>query len=125
MLAGYVAFFALWGGIQESLSPTASLVTVALMGVSLMCYLAWQIIQMLTRQWFEWKCVAMFKSANDPPRFNAGWMKANQDLEIATAKLMRFWPYLFLPALVLGFAGGVTLTYNALAVVIGWPQLTG
>jgi len=125
MLAGYVAFFALWGGVYETLTPVCRLFTVALMGLSLMCYLGWQILQMLTRQWFEWNCVGVFKLADEPARFNDAWMKETQKHEVATARLMRFWPYLFVPAVVLGFGGGIMLTYNSLAIVFGWPQFTG
>jgi hypothetical protein len=125
MLGGYVAFFALWGSVQESLTPVCRLATAALMGISLVCYIGWQVIQMLTRQWFEWKCADVFKSAGDPATFNTEWSKASQNHEIATARLMRFWPFLFVPALVFGFAGAIILSYNALAAVFGWPQLTG
>lgn len=125
MLAGYVAFFALWAGVDESITLTWRLVTVCLMAISLMCYMGWQVLQMLTRQFYEFKCTAILKSVDDPARFNADWVKASQDYEIAGARLMRFWPILFLPSVVLGFAAAGTLGYNALAIVLGWPQLTG
>lgn len=125
ILAGYVAFFALWGGVQADVSSVCRLVTVGLMGISLTCYIGWQVLQMLTRQWFEWKCAAIFKMANDPARFNAEWIKAAQDYDIAAARLLRFWPFLFVPALISGFAAATTLSYNALALILEWPQLTG
>jgi hypothetical protein len=126
ILAGYVAFFALWTGIHNDVSSLCRLVTVALMGASLICYMAWHIIQMLTRQRFEFKFAEVFKSATtDPTRFNREWNETAQKQEIATARLMRFWPFLFVPAVAFGFLGGGVLTYNALAVILGWPQLRG
>jgi hypothetical protein len=125
MLGGYLAFFALWSGVQQSVTITCRLVTVGMMGVSLVCYLGWQILQMVTRQWFEWKLLDVFKAANEPAKFNCEWERVSHDYGIATAKTMRFWPWLFIPALVFGITAGITLSYNALAVVFGWSQLTG
>ena len=123
ILAGYVAFFALWAGTVKDVSHLCRLLSVALMGGSLLCYVTWHVVQMLTRQRFEWKMSAVFKFAGDPVRFNREWMKTAQEQEIATVRLMRFWPWLFIPALTLGFMAGGVLTYNALAVILGWPQL--
>lgn len=125
MLGGYVAFFALWGGVQEDVTTMCRLATVGMMGFSLVCYLAWQVLQMVTRQWYEWKLVAVFNLAADPAKFNSAWLTVSQEHGVATAKVMRFWPWLFIPALLFGLAGGITLSYNALAVAFGWSQLTG
>jgi hypothetical protein len=125
MLGGYVAFFALWGGVEGSVTPICRLVTAGLMAISVMCYIGWQILQMLTRQFYEFKCAAILKNADAPAQFNADWVKAGQDFEIAGAKLMRFWPILFVPAVVLGFSAAGVLGYNALAIALKWPQFTG
>lgn len=125
MLGGYVAFFALWSGVQGNVSAVCRLLTVALMAISLMCYMGWQIIQMLTRQWYEWKCASILNAANDASRFNAAWLKAAREYEIANGRLFRFWPFLFVPAVALGFFAAGLLAYNALAIVLRWPQLTG
>jgi hypothetical protein len=123
IIAGYVAFFALWAGTAKDLSHLCRLATVALMGTSLMFYMGWHIIQMLTRQRYEFKMADVFKSAEDPERFNREWAETAQKQDIATVRLMRFWPYVFVPALASGFAAGAVLTYNALAVMFGWSQL--
>lgn len=123
ILAGYVAFFALWAGSAEDVSQLARLVTVSLMGASLMFYMAWHIIQMLTRQRYEWKLAEAFNFATDPERFNRMWTETSQEQQIATARLMRFWPWIFVPAVVLGFLAGGILSYSAVAVVLHWPQM--
>lgn len=125
MLGGYVAFFALWGGVEQNVTPVCRLLTAGLMAISLMCYIGWQVLQMLTRQSYEFKCAAILQNANDPVRFNTEWIETGKEFQIKGARLMRFWPLLFVPALVLGFIAAGTLGYNALAVVLGWPQLTG
>lgn len=125
ILAGYVAFFALWAGSAQDVSQLARLVTVSLMGMSLMFYIAWHIMQMLTRQRYEWKLAEAFNFADDPQRFNRMWTETSQKQQIATARLMRFWPWIFVPAVVLGFLAGGILSYNAVAVILHWPQLRG
>lgn len=123
ILAGYVAFFALWAGVNQDISSLARLLTVALMAGSLMLYIAWHILQMLTRQRFEWKLAAVFNFADDAPRFNREWIETTQRMNIAVARLMRFWPWIFVPAVVLGFLAAGVLSYSALAVILGWPQI--
>jgi hypothetical protein len=82
-------------------------------------------LQMITRQSYEFKRAGVFKHMQDPARFNAEWVGATQAQEVAFQRILRLWPWLFIPSLVLGFGGGIVLTYNALAVALGWPQLTG
>ena len=123
ILAGYVAFFALWSGVTIDVSALCRLATVAFMGVSLMLYMSWHILQMVTRQRYEFKFADAFNYSNDAVRFNREWNEIAQQQNIATARLMRFWPWIFIPCVALGFLGGALLTYNALALTLGWPQL--
>jgi hypothetical protein len=123
ILAGYVAFFALWAGSNKDVSHLCRLVTVALMGTSLLCYMAWHILQMLTRQTYEFKLANVMKLVGDAKRFNEEWAKTLIEEQRALVRIMRFWPFLFVPAVGLGFLAGGILTYNSLAVIFGWPQL--
>jgi uncharacterized membrane protein YedE/YeeE len=125
VIAGYAAFFALWAGTAGDIDRFARLVTVGMMGISLMCYISWQFAQMLTRQKFEFEKVATFKFEQDAARFNEAWADIERRHENAQNQAMRFWPWFFLPSVALGMLAGLTLSYNALAVAFGWPQLTG
>ena len=125
IIAGYAAFFALWSGVASDITPTARLVTVALMGVSLVLYITWHMIQMLTRQYWDRKLAATFAHVGNPMTFDQLYLAADQKRGIALQRTLRFWPYIFVPSLAFGLGGAVTLSYNALAVVLGWPQLTG
>jgi hypothetical protein len=125
IIAGYAAFFTLWAGVNKDVTPYCRVVTVTLMGTSLLFYIAWHMLQMLTRQSHEFKRAGVFKHMQDSARFNAEWVSATQAQEVAFQRILRLWPWLFIPSLVLGFGGGIVLTYNALAVALGWPQLTG
>lgn len=125
IIAGYAAFFALWAGSASDIDRFARLVTVSIMGVSLMLYICWQFIQMLTRQRFEHKRVGIFSHSADPSRFNTEWLANEQAHGVAQMQVMRFWPFFFFPSAALGLLAGVILAYNALAAAFGWPQLTG
>jgi hypothetical protein len=125
IIAGYAAFFALWSGVATDITPLARLVTVVLMCASLMLYISWHMIQMLTRQRYDRARAATFAHRDDPKTFDALWQQVEQERGIALQRTLRFWPFIFLPSLAFGFASAVTLTYNALAVILGWPQLRG
>lgn len=123
MIAGYAAFFALWSGVADDISFHGRLVTAGLMCISLLLYIAWQIIQMLTRQKFEWKRGALFEYADDPQRFLSDWDAIDKQLHAAMLRLMRLWPVIFVPTVITGFTGGGVLAYHALASAFQWPQL--
>lgn len=123
ILAGYVAFFALWAGSSKDVSQLCRLVTVALMGTSLLCYMGWHVLQMLTRQTYEFKLAKVMKLVGDAKRFNEEWAKTMIEEQRAMVQIMRFWPFLFVPAVGFGFIAGGVLTYNSLAVIFDWPQL--
>lgn len=125
VVAGYAAFFALWSGVSNDITPMARLMTVVLMGTSLVLYVSWHMIQMLTRQYWDRALAATFAHVRNPMTFDELYLKVDQERGIALQRTLRFWPYIFVPSLAFGLAGAVTLTYNALAVVLGWPQLTG
>ncbi|MCW2390958.1 hypothetical protein [Sphingobium sp. B11D3A] len=125
VIAGYAAFFALWAGTNGDLDPFARLLTVALMGISLLCYIIWQVSQMLTRQNFEFQRADVFRYEENARQFNEEWEAVARRHAIAQQKIIRCWPYFFLPSVVFGLAAGGLLVYNALAGAFGWPQTTG
>lgn len=127
ILAGFAAFFALWAGIAGDLPKFARLIDVALMGVSLMAYVAVTIGQMLQRQFFlEWKRGALFSAyADDAQRFVEEWDAIGLAYEGQTDRTMQLAIGGFWLSLGSGFAAAVLLSYTALGVAFGWPVLTG
>lgn len=126
ILAGFAAFFALWAGTASDIPSFARLVTVALMGVSLMFYIAVTVGQMLLRQYkLEWKRGEAFDLSGDPAKFNAAWDQITTDFNIEQGRILRYCMPGFWLALGFGFAAAVLLTYTALGVAFGWPVLIG
>lgn len=124
-LAGYAAFFALWAGTANDIVAFARLVTVFLMSISLMLYIGFVIWQMLVRQKFEHEMADCFDLAGNPKDFNQTWEDIEARRNKAMMATLKFWPYVFLPSIVFGFAAAFVLSINALSAAFGWPQLTG
>jgi hypothetical protein len=126
VLAGYAAFFGLWAGVHNDVTQLARLVTVMLMGTSLIFYIAWHLLQMITRQKYEFRRADLFSFASDLQRFNKAWEDNQKEAALAQAKIIRLWPFIFVPSVALGFLGGIILTWNAAMAALNIPlQLQG
>ena len=127
ILGGFLAFFALWAGAADDIPRFARLVTVALMGVSLMLYMAVTIGQMLHRQFhLEWRRGELFeKYGTDAVRFNEEWVALDKVWQMQSGKVMRPAAMSSFISIAFGFAAGLGLSYNALGVAFGWPVLVG
>ncbi len=125
IIAGYAAFFALWTGVNEDVTAACRLATVAMMGSSLMLYIGWQMLQMITRQKFEFERASSFEFEGEIERFNKAWEDIDRRPGIAMMRIMKWWPMIFIPSVALGFSGSLVLTYNAFAKPLGWLELTG
>lgn len=123
VLAGYAAFFGLWAGVADDVGPLSRLITASLMGLSLLCYIAWHLIQMLTRQRFEAERADTFTYEDDAPRFNAAWEDIAARYDRAHLRHMRFWLPLFVPSVFLGFVAGLVLVYDCAAGATGLPRV--
>jgi hypothetical protein len=125
IIAGYAAFFALWTGVFDDVTVACRLATVAMMGSSLVLYIGWQMLQMIMRQKFEFERAATFEFESEIERFNKAWEDIDRRQGIAMMRIMKWWPVIFVPSVVLGFSGGILLTYNSFAKLLGWWELTG
>lgn len=127
ILGGFVAFFALWAGTAEDIPRFARLVTMGLMGVSLMLYMAVTIGQMLHRQFhLEWKRGELFeKYGSDAKRFNEEWTILDKAWQMQSGRVMRVAALSSFLSIGFGFVAGILLAYNALGVAFGWPVLVG
>ena len=127
ILAGFAGFFALWAGTADDIPRFARLLTVALMGISLMVYIASVVGQMLLRQHhLEWRWGELFgKFPGDASSFNAAWEAIGREYEERLGKLKPWLLGAFWTSLIFGFTAALTLAYNALGVDFGWPVLVG
>lgn len=124
VLAGYGAFFALWASINQDLTIGQRLISAALIGVSLTCYVGWHIAEMLMHQKHEYRKRDVFDLRADPTKFNEAWLRVDREEAVFSARLTKFlWFPLFVPV-VLGLAGGIYLSYSAVERYISLNPLT-
>jgi len=64
MGAGYVGAFAIWSNVRAELSPTATVWVAALMGVSLICFVGFTVVQMLAMAWWQHRTASKLKGLN-------------------------------------------------------------
>lgn len=126
ILAGFAAFFTLWSSTAEDIPSFARLVTVALMGISLMSYIAVTVGQMLLRQFhLEWKQASLFSPPVDIEGLGAALARIETDYSRRHATLSPVFVAGFWLSLATGFLAAILLTYSAFAVAFKWPVLVG
>ena len=125
IIAGYAAFFALWAGLSSDLPSFTRLISAAFMAPSLILYIGWQIVVMITRQNFDSGRAAVLDPDLTLEEMHKEWRKLERRSGVAMAKLARFNPYVLWPSIGFGLVGGVVLGWNAAAASLGLPVLTG
>ena len=126
MIAGYGAFFALWTSIAHDITQISRAITVIAMGVSLLFYVAWHLIQMISRQRWEFERSEAFQHELDPETFNRIWNDALEKyLKRQNREIRLFWPAIFATSVALGLGSGIFLVSQAIAIATGLPQFTG
>lgn len=125
-VAGYGAFFALWAGVAADVTPAARSTSAALMGVSLVLYIAWHLLTMMARHRFDREMVAATRKAQPAIDVINEWDQWETRKTKGLLWLQaRFWRPIFGTAVLTGALGAGTLVYSSLAVVLDLPQLVG
>jgi hypothetical protein len=120
-IAGYGAFFALWSGVAGDVSPTARTATAALIGVSLLFYIGWTMLAMLTRHRYDKEFVEAIQKSQSPDEAIAEWDMVDLKKRLAQLSLLRWWRFIYGTAVLTGVSGALLLVYNAVAVATGLP----
>lgn len=125
-VAGYGAFFGLWAGIAKDITPVARTSSAALMAMSLTTYILWHIVLMFARHRHDTEFAKVLSVPAEPAETLLAWdaveLKSQRTL---TSIQHRLWRPIFGLSLVTGMGAAVVLTYNATAVALDLPQLTG
>jgi hypothetical protein len=122
VLAGYAAFFGLWAGVNQDVTVECRDITAALIGVSLICYILWHIVQMLHRQAHELAKAGAFElHERDPVTLFRELDKLKEKWNRDWVKLLRLWNPLFLASIGFGFGGALVLVWNVTVRALGIP----
>ena len=121
-VGGYGAFFGLWAGVAADVTSKARVATAALIGISLLLYVSWTMLAMLTRHRHDKEFVAAIQKSRSPGDAIVEWDAIDLKKRAAQLSLLRWWAPIYGTALLSGVAGALLLIYNCLAAAIELPQ---
>ncbi|MDF7774895.1 hypothetical protein P1X14_06540 [Sphingomonas sp. AOB5] len=126
IVAGYGAFFALWAGVSDDITPFARVTTAFLMGISIALYIVWTMGVMVARHHHDREFAASMVKTQKPEEAFLEWDAIERkQMNFLQWIQRRLWMPFFGVTVLLGISGGLILIYNCLAVAAGLPQLTG
>jgi hypothetical protein len=118
---GYAAFFGLWLRVATDISMGARAASVSLMGISLILYMTWHVLQMLDRSRFDIQVAETFSLADDPDAFFERIAKIERDRALSAGRLMTLWRPLFSGAVLTGAAAAAVLIWKAVMAALQMP----
>ena len=122
-VAGYAAFFGLWSGVADDVSPAARTLTAALMGVSLLLYISWTLLVMITRHSYDREFVGTIAKSQEPIDAINDWDTIERKKIRALIGVQSFWMPVFGTAVLTGLSGALLLTYSCLSRAFGLPTI--
>ncbi len=125
IFAGYAGTFTLWSFTKDYL-PEQAAITIALMvGISLFIFCGWEVYKMIYTSSSLRRHSGIMLQDLSSDEFD----QATQDAKIQTSteavKLYRYWIFILIFTIPLGFGGALLMFYNFAANLIGlpyWPQ---
>jgi hypothetical protein len=121
IVLGYAGLFAVWGFVKDHLSHRAIVTTAALVGFSLIVYIASEIVWMTERPLLHVRLSKVVTARpGDQARAINDFVEQARTLQ---TRAPRSWWVILLLTVVPGFAGALILLYNALANLTGLPPL--
>ncbi len=120
ILIGYAGLFAVWGFVKDHLSHRAIVTTAALVGFSLIVYIASEIVEMNLRGLLHHRFNQTIKAnPADPAKAISDFV---EQARTAQTRATGRWRVILPLTVVPGFAGALILLYNVLADLTGLPQ---
>ena len=118
IVAGYAAFFALWSGIASDLTVRMRCVTVAMMAVSLIVFIGWEILTMVVRgrSAAAFNKISFDVEPNDD--FDTQWDLARAEAARIEHRYHALWPWFLGTSVVTGMAAAAVLAGAAISRAI-------
>jgi hypothetical protein len=122
ILLGYAGLFAVWGFVKDHLSHRAMVTTAALVGFSLIVYIAWEVVGMIQRSLLQLRFNrAVVARPADQAKAISDFVEQARTAQVRGAGS---WLVILVLTVVPGFAGALILLYNAFADLThlpAWP----
>jgi hypothetical protein len=117
-VAGYGAYFALWSGVAHDVGAVVRNGSAALMGVSLLLYIGWTMLGMLTRHRYDEEFVASIQRTQPVADAILEWDAVERKKQKAQLGLQRWWAPVYGSSVISGVLGALLLVFGCLAVVL-------
>jgi hypothetical protein len=118
LLAGYAGLFGIWSFARDVLTATVTEWVALLVGISLVLYITWGIIQMITGTTRRYQFNLL---VNNNPR---DFFKALADRRATERSILirdnRIWLFVLIPMVVFGYAGAALLLWKVAVKLLGW-----
>jgi hypothetical protein len=124
MGAGYAALFTIWNGTRHRLPDHAVLLSGALLGVSLMIYVLFELGKMAAWGSNAHEFSDLTEKAYTTADFERRWAEAQARQNRAITIANKFQPLAFWGSVITGFAAATLLAYAAFAGPLGLPTWT-
>ena len=120
IVAGYAGAFAIWAFARSALTTHAVALVALLLGISLFLFISWEIYAMFVRA----NIANSFHQAVDatPADFFRRQAEHEKRQRAINTKFAHLWRLVFLPTVIMGYAGALLLMYNIFASLVTLPQ---
>lgn len=125
IFAGYAGTFTLWSFTNDYL-PEQAAITIALMvGISLFIFCGWEVYKMIYTSSSLRRQTNIMLQGLSPDKFSQAMLNAKVQTSKEAVKLYRYWIFILIFTIPLGFGGALLMFYNFAANLTGlpyWPQ---
>lgn len=125
IFAGYAGTFTLWSFTKDYLPETAAIAIALMVGISLFVFCGWEVYKMIyTSKSLRRKTLILLQGLH-PAEFEKAMNNEKVKAENENIKLYRYWVFILVLTIPLGFGGALLMFYNYMANLIGlpyWPK---
>lgn len=120
IVAGYAAFFGLWAGIAQDIDVRARATAAALLTLSLMAFISWEIISMYYRAESHKPFNELLLQTPYESEFEDSWDAAVAANERIYNRYIKAWPWFLIISVFTGLCGAAILFGAAAAKGLGY-----
>lgn len=118
---GYAGFFAIWSKVSTSLSFTANAWVGALLGISLITFIAWTLVNMLVNvRSLKLRNSELQKEFDSRAEQLDALARAHHLVQMRILSVLKYWPVTFGVTVISGFAAGVFLLAILISEMVGF-----
>ena len=118
LAAAYAGFFALWSSVAKDVSEAVRYWSVGLIGVSLIAYVVFHILQMSARAIFQYRMMSVMALKLNDPEFTRIWAEEARKPQRFNAFVLLLWPFILALSASTGLVGGAIVAIAAIRLAL-------